>query len=511
MSNRPSDLSALARPDAGAAGFSPPQPSIPEPQARWRTRLLLPAALLLACGGLLAYTARASLWPALEVRVVPVVVKAAADGSGMQFQAPGWLEADPYPTHATALADGVIREILVLEGQRVEAGQPLARLIDDDARLALARAEASLLQAEAAARAAQRDWDHPVERKRAVAQHEARLDEARAALLQQDAACAAEAARVAELAEQLERENRAGAGEAIPEFQVVQTRMRLATQRAQHAAATARRPVLEAQTHQAEAELEAAREQLKLRIPETQALETARAAGARALAERDEARLRLERMTVKAPCAGVVQALTCEPGAKVMLGADDPHAARIARLYDPARLQARVDVPLASASQVAIGQRATISVEALPGRNFDGEVTRVRHEADIQKNTLQVKVALKTAAPELKPEMLARVQFAARASAASTPARPRVFAPQRLLLNIQGTAAQAWLLDKGASAARLRQVTLGSARVDDWVEIAAGLEPGDALIDAPPAVLNEGLSEGMRVKVMDEPPAGEGR
>lgn len=499
MSNPLPDLASLARPDAASR--------IPEPPSRWRTRVLLPAALLLACGSLLAYTARASLWPALEVRVVPVVVKAAADGGGMQFQAPGWLEADPYPTHATALADGVIREIMVLEGQRVEAGQPLARLIDDDARLALARAEASLQQAEATARAAQRDWDHPVERKRAVAQHEARLAEARAAILQQDAICAAEAARVAELAEQLERETRAGAGDAIPEFQVVQTRLRLATQRAQHAATVARRPVLEAQMRQTEAELEAAREQLKLRIPETQALEAARAAETRALAERGEARLRLERMTVTAPCAGVVQALTCEPGAKVMLSADDPHAARIARLYNPARLQARVDVPLASTAQVAIGQRATISVEALPGHNFDGEVTRVLHEADIQKNTLQVKVALKTAAPELKPEMLARVQFAARASAATAPARPRVFAPQRLLLNVQGATAQAWILDKGASAARLRQVTLGSARVDDWAEITAGLEPGDALIDAPAAALREGL----RVKAMGEPPAGEGR
>ena len=63
------------------------------------------------------------------------------------------------------------------------------------------------------------------------------------------------------------------------------------------------------------------------------------------------------------------------------------------RLYDPKRLQVRVDVPLADAAKVRVGQQAKVVVGVLPDRTFDGEVTRVVHEADIQRNTLQVKVA----------------------------------------------------------------------------------------------------------------------
>ena len=35
-------------------------------------------------------------------------------------QAPGWIEPDPFPTAVTALADGVVARVLVLEGQSVE-------------------------------------------------------------------------------------------------------------------------------------------------------------------------------------------------------------------------------------------------------------------------------------------------------------------------------------------------------------------------------------------------------
>jgi multidrug efflux pump subunit AcrA (membrane-fusion protein) len=59
----------------------------------------------------------------------------------MLFQASGWIEPDPLPVKATALIDGVIDEVRVLEGQFVKKGETLATLVDDDARLALAAAD----------------------------------------------------------------------------------------------------------------------------------------------------------------------------------------------------------------------------------------------------------------------------------------------------------------------------------------------------------------------------------
>jgi biotin carboxyl carrier protein len=182
------DLRALSRGgDHGGdeAASSPASARIPRPPINWKTRVLLPATILVVGLGLLWYALGDALSPAVEVRVVPVVVKTTVESGGaVTVQAPGWVEAAPYPISVPALADGTVKDVVVLEGQPVKVGDVVARLVDDDARLALARAEARLKQHEAALRAAQQQWDHPVERTRAVAAGEAMVAETRAQIEQ---------------------------------------------------------------------------------------------------------------------------------------------------------------------------------------------------------------------------------------------------------------------------------------------------------------------------------------
>src|SRR5690606_26056403 len=96
------------------------------------------------------------------------------------------------------------------------------------------------------------------------------------------------------------------------------------------------------------------------------------------------------------------------PGQKRMLGMDDENSSTIAILYDPAKLQVRVDVPLADAAGLKIGQKVRIHCGLLPDREFQGEVTRISGEADLQRNTLQAKVRIVDPVEELRPEMLCR-------------------------------------------------------------------------------------------------------
>ncbi len=114
---------------------------IPQPSFRWKTRVALPALIASSFMTLLLVTSYDSLAPAVEVRFTPVIVKSLSGpmAGAVTVQAAGWVEADPYKSYVTALADGVVREVLVLEGQRVEKGQVVARLVDDDAKLALQR------------------------------------------------------------------------------------------------------------------------------------------------------------------------------------------------------------------------------------------------------------------------------------------------------------------------------------------------------------------------------------
>jgi len=477
--------------------------------------VLLPALIVLCFGAVFAYALRDSLGSAVHVRATQVVTKAAAGGgpSGIVAQAAGWVEPDPYPFYASALTDGIVKEVLVLEGQRVKAGDVVARLIDDDAKLALAETDAELqhhfhdvCEYEAAVKSAQAEWDNPVERTRAVLAGEALLAQSRADLAANVSEAAVEAAKAKELEEQYRREKAASDAGAFPANDTVLTGLKLETQRATLKLTEAKRPALEAKVQQQQAELSAARDNQKLRIAESRELEIAHAKLAGELktvetvkVRHQMAKLRLERTEIRAPRDGVVMERLTEPGAKLYVNMNEKNSAQAVKLYDPSKLQVRVDVPLADAAKVGAGQRARINVEVLRDVIFDGTVTRVLHQADISKNTLQFKVAIDHPREELKPEMLARVQFLAQEKAGAQSQEPsaRIFAPENLI-----HGGFAWIVDKGRSVAVKRPVVPGMIKDNGWIEITQGLQPGDALIDGETL----GLKEGQRVVLHEDEP-----
>ena len=486
---------------------------VPRPPSAWKTRILLPVALLGALALLLAFAAREALLPSKQVRVVPVVMqptRSAPSAGAVVAQATGWVEPDPFPIAATALTDGVVRQVLVLEGDRVEADQPVAQLVDEDARLALAAAEAELAGSQANLSAAQLRWDNPVDRDEAVATAAARVTEAQAELAALDPMIAAEEARAMELASILAQVEQSHRGGAATPTELVIAQQQLASQRASVEATRARRPVLEAQVARAQAVHVAAEENRRLRIEESGALAAARAEAMLAEARRDEAALRLDRTTVRSPASGLVMARHVDVGSKVMLGSDMPLSATIVRLYDPRKLQVRADVPLAEAAKVGVGMEAQVIVSVLPERVFRGRVTRVVNEADVARNTLQLKVAIVDPDPQLKPEMLARVRFLAAAGAgdgaAAAPAGATSLAPfiPESLVFQRGGATAVLIMDKASGTAVMRQIELGSGRKDDWVEVASGLSAGDQVI------ADTSISDGQRVRAIGEAELEEG-
>src|SRR5262245_1089632 len=148
------------------------------------TRIILPAAILAGFLGLAGYALRDRLAPPRAVTIVPVVVErgtAVAAGAPL-FQAAGWIEARPTPIVVTALTDGVIEKLRVVEGQAVQAAEPIAHLIDADAKIALQFAEAELhhheaevSQANVAIKAAKTRLEHPVHLEAALAEAAANL------------------------------------------------------------------------------------------------------------------------------------------------------------------------------------------------------------------------------------------------------------------------------------------------------------------------------------------------
>jgi HlyD family secretion protein len=428
-------LSALSRPVATTL--------IPHPPSRLLMRAFVPASVLLAALALLAYAARESFRPAISVQVAPAVPRAGGSTNteaaepGEIVQAPGWIEPDPSAIGVPALAGGVLKELLVLDGERVEKGQVIAALNDEEATLALRRATAELTKSAAAI----------AESRATVAVEEARAEEARELL-----------ARV---------EHLTGTG-TIPEGDIVNRRLKLASQVASVAAARAA-------VARAESEEQIARVGVA------------------------EAELAVSRMTVHAPASGVVLQRLVEPGQRLMLDANNPYAGVVLRLYDPGHVQVRVDVPLADAAKVRSGDVAEITTETLPGRTFTGTLTRFVHEANLQKNTVQVKVSITDPAPELKPDMLAKARISTRpskptdaAAAASAQSSEGVLViPHAALLEVSGSQGAAWVLDRQTSTAVKRTLHLGRVNPES-ADVLDGLRPGDRVILNPPTTLREG-------------------
>ena len=411
--------------------------------------VVIPFLVLAGVVGLIGWSAWPTMRPARQVEVSQAVFVRSADASssgsggglgassdggealgGRSVQAPGWLEAEPFVVSCSALTDGVLEDVVVLEGDSVERGQVVARLISDDARLALADAEAELGIARAMGRSASADlaaaqavWDEPVERRRAVAVAQARVEEVEAELGQLPMLVATQRASMVQAQEELARTRDSHENRVATDYELIVAEQAYAMRRSMVESTEARGGILQAQLKRLKAELHAAQRDAELLVVERQRLESAWAAAARAdaavekaEAARDVAALALARTEIRAPMSGVVQARLKSPGDKVVRMGDSPESAQVLRLYDPGQLQVRVDVPLAEAAGVRVGQACEVIVEVLPDEVFRGEVLLITHEADLQKNTLQVKVRVLDPSPMLRPEMLTRVKFLADGS-----------------------------------------------------------------------------------------------
>src|SRR4029079_15045876 len=98
------------------------------------------------------------------------------------FQAAGWVEPRLTRVLVTALTEGVVDQLLVVEDQEVKRGQIIARLNPTEAKLAVksAQADLALRQAEvvsvkASHRGALLNVEHPTLLQAAVAEAEAAL------------------------------------------------------------------------------------------------------------------------------------------------------------------------------------------------------------------------------------------------------------------------------------------------------------------------------------------------
>jgi multidrug resistance efflux pump len=292
-----------------------------------RTKLLATLTLALALGGGALYATRGgaetiSTADAAEPRtlVAPALVESRGDRVELSFE-----------------QSGRLTEVLVDEGDRVKAGQVVARLDDRLAKARLAGAEAALEAAIA---------------RRDLAKRGPRKDEVRAARAEVEAAAAQawERGVSRDRAEQLYAAN----ADAIPLAEVDTARGGADATAAQQRAAEARLALLKKGSRK-------------------EVIAEAEAAVAAAEAEVEAARTLLAQHELHAPADGVVLRRMHQPGEHV---ATMPPTTVLA-IADVDHLELRAEVDENDVAHVAIGQRGWATADAYGDQKFEGQISLV--------------------------------------------------------------------------------------------------------------------------------------
>lgn len=425
----------------------------------------IPTAILLGFGILFLILFGDRILPAPKVEVALVLATpaeaqssnkptpnapATSYGSAL-FQASGWIEPAPLPIKATALIDGVVDQVHVNVGDPVEKGQPLATLISDDARLAHATAEHKHRTLQAALKA-----------------HLSTIVSAEKQVAGLIAKHAAANALLAEAKDKADRMQRLPRG-SVPEADVIAAGLNHRREIAQVESAAADIDQMRAEIDRLNAETEVKRSEL-----ETAAVEI------------EQAALALRRTEITAPTSGRILRLLAAPGQKKMLQMDDVDSSTIAILYRPNELQVRVDVPLADAAGLQIGQSARIHCSLLPNSTFTGKVTHITGEADLQRNTLQAKVSITDPIDQLRPEMLCRVEFldSPKTSSDGTPTHSTA-SLATWIPEIAVSDGAVWVCDPESKRVQKRAVTTTKEIRDGYVRVTDGLKPGEWVVLSP--------------------------
>ncbi|MDF7806165.1 efflux RND transporter periplasmic adaptor subunit [Pontiellaceae bacterium B12219] len=451
----------------------PPSKHKSKGPGRWKP-ILLAVAVPLGLILLLWMLFREQLAPAVPVETGRVILLK-QEGSGVPtsgtaqllFQASGWVEPDPWPESLVAKTDGFVDAVFVKEGEFVTNGQLVATLDPLDAQLALALADANVAKHKALLEAQKK-------------QAEAEVKQAEAARFRVEAVVA----RLTRERDTADRFANASPG-VVSHMERVAAEQGVVEFEAEEKAARAALNAMEAKA-----------------IAAASDIHVAEAALASAVKERAVAQLALDRTEIRSPMDGLVLHRFVQPGDKRMVTSDAEHSAHILSVYRPSDLQIRVDVPISEAGKVQAGQPVKISTALLPGRIFEGHVIRIIGQADLQRNTLQVKVKIKDPDPKLRPDVLCRVEFMSLPTSGTSGSVPTLgtslWIPVGALASDTATQ-QVWVVDPMEGNVEPRTVQLGSAERDGFREVREGVRANERVVIRAGA----SLEEGVRVKEIE--------
>lgn len=199
----------------------------------------------------------------------------------------------------------------------------------------------------------------------------------------------------------------------------------------------------------------------------------ARLSGAQALVR--EAELARGDVELKSPISGTVLRRTIEVGS--LVGPGTP-AFTVA---DASAVRVIIGVPDRMLGRFRMGETERVSADAVPGRRFDGRITKVSPSADQRSRLFDVELTVPNADGALRPGMVATLD-AVQAGEAGT--REAITVPLAAVVRGGGGDGYAVFVVEGAQGgpvARTRAVRLGDL-VGNRIAVLGGLAEGERVI-----------------------------
>ncbi|MBW4464606.1 MAG: efflux RND transporter periplasmic adaptor subunit [Pegethrix bostrychoides GSE-TBD4-15B] len=345
---------------------------------------------------------------------------------------------------------GILAELSVKQGDRVQKGQLLARMENDDAEAQLLQAQARVDRAEAnfaQIKAGNRPED--------IAQAEARVRQAEARVSEAQA-------RVGLAEQKLDRNQSLASQGAISSDRLDEIRNEVDTAKAN--------------LDQIQAGLQESRRGLEAQRNGSRAEEIAAAAAdlAEAKGNLQAAKVKRQDSFLYAPFSGIVTQKFADEGAFVTpttSASEVTSATSTAVVAIAEGLEVLAEVPEVDVRELQVGQSVEIAADAYPAETFRGKVRLIAPEAVIKQNvtSFQVRVALDTGTEQLLSGMNTDVTFL------GDEMQNAIVIPTVAIVTNNGETGV--LIPNSNDQPEFRQVTLGTS-VKNQTQILEGLEPG---------------------------------
>ena len=256
----------------------------------------------------------------------------------------------------------------------------------------------------------------------------------------------------------------------------------------------------------------------------------------------ESARYDLSKVRIVSPIDGIVTKRNINEGETAVIGTMNNAGTVLLTLADMSVIQGEIEVDETSMPSVQIGQKAKITIDAIPDKTFNGHVSEVGNsplqtqtpgQTGTQATTFKVVVVLDDNVPEARPGFTctADITTATRGNVTAVPI-PAV-AVRELVYDANGQVVKAPHDQRGngrsvepvASAAELKPgqtrketegvfvVRNGKAEFvpikmgiagDKYFEVTDGLKPGDQVITGPYNSVRN-LADGTAVKIDNKP------